>query len=115
MTLCLNFLIWNNFFTNSLLEIFHLFLIIFFRYREANPDAAKDEMDNPEEWYESDSQRELGQIFSGQSKMFDSLREIQKKLDEIVGRQERSLGLLSAVQTNQGTSIICNQFYRDRD
>jgi len=59
-------------------------------------------MDNPEEWYESDSQRELGQIFSGQSKMFDSLREIQKKLDEIVGRQERSLGLLSAVQTNQG-------------
>merc|ERR1711928_299522 len=71
-------------------------------YREANPDAAKDEMDNPEEWYESDSQRELGQIFSGQSKMFDSLREIQKKLDEIVGRQERSLGLLSAVQTNQG-------------
>jgi len=72
-------------------------------YREANPDAAKDnDMDNPEEWFETDSQRELGQIFSGQSKMFDSLREIQKKLDEIVGRQERSLGLLSAVQTNQG-------------
>jgi len=72
-------------------------------YREANPDAVKhQDVDNLEDWYETDSQRELGQIFSGQSKMFDSLREMQSKLDEIVGRQERALGLLSSVQTNQG-------------
>jgi len=58
-------------------------------------------MANPEEWYETDSQRELGQIFSGQSKMFDALRDIQRKMDEIVGRQERTLGLMSAIQSNQ--------------
>lgn len=95
------FKLWSFYF----LLIFGQFFVL--RYREANPDAAKDnDMDNPEEWFETDSQRELGQIFSGQSKMFDSLREIQKKLDEIVGRQERSLGLLSAVQTNQGNSML---------
>lgn len=71
-------------------------------YRQANPDAAKSEMENPEEWFETDSQRELGQIFAGQSKMFDALRDIQRKMDEIVGRQERTLSLMSTINTNQG-------------
>lgn len=69
-------------------------------YRQQNPEAAK-QMENPEEWFETDSQRELGQIFAGQSKMFDALRDIQRKMDEIVGRQERTLGLISTIQTNQ--------------
>lgn len=30
--------------------------------------------------------------------MFDVLRELNKKLDEVVGRQERTMSLLSAVQ-----------------
>lgn len=71
-------------------------------YRQSNPDAAKtDEQGNPEEWFETDSQRELGMIFAGQSKMFDALRDIQRKMDEIVGRQERTLGLMSTIQSNQ--------------
>ena len=61
-------------------------------------------MANPEDWFESESQRELGQIFAGQSKMFDALRDIQRKMDEIVGRQERTLGLISTIQSNPGTS-----------
>ncbi len=73
------------------------------RYRQANPDAAKTGEENPEEWFETDSQRELGQIFSGQSKMFDALRDIQRKMDDIVGRQERTISLMSAIQSNQGT------------
>ena len=77
------------------------------RYRQANPDAAK-ENDNPEEWFETDSQRELGQIFSGQSKMFDALRDIQRKMDEIVGRQERTLSLISTIQTNQSNFLYDN-------
>lgn len=63
-------------------------------------------MENPEEWFETDSQRELGQIFAGQSKMFDALRDIQRKMDEIVGRQERTLGLISTIQTNQGIFVL---------
>jgi len=51
-------------------------------------------MENPEEWFETDNQRELGQIFAGQSKMFDALRDIQRKMDDLVGRQERTLSLI---------------------
>lgn len=79
------------------------------RYRQSNPEAAKTgEAENPEEWFETDSQRELGQIFAGQSKMFDALRDIQRKMDDIVGRQERTISLVTAMQQNQGsaTSVI---------
>lgn len=71
-------------------------------YRQSNPNEANrgEEMANPEDWFESESQRELGQIFAGQSKMFDALRDIQRKMDEIVGRQERTLGLISTIQSN---------------
>ncbi len=90
--MCLSFFICN----------FIVLFLLYLSYRQTNPEASRhDEMANPEEWYETDSQRELGQIFSGQSKMFDALRDIQRKMDEIVGRQERTLGLMSAIQSNQ--------------
>lgn len=57
-----------------------------------------------EEYYESESQRELRQIFNGQSQMFDALRELHRKLDEIVGRQERALSLIS--QIGQGGKLL---------
>ena len=38
--------------------------------------------------------------------MFDVLRDIQRKMDEIVGRQERTLGLIGTVQMNQGAGRI---------
>jgi len=63
-------------------------------------------MANPEDWFESESQRELGQIFAGQSKMFEALRDIKRKMDEIVGRQERTLGLISTIQSNPGKFTI---------
>lgn len=75
------------------------------RYLEANPNAPRPGQENPEEWFETDNQRELNQIFAGQSKMFDALRDIQRKMDEIVGRQERTLGLMSSVQSNQGEPL----------
>lgn len=72
-------------------------------YRKEHPDEVaakhKDEFD---EWYESDNQRELRQIFQGQSSMFDSIRELNRKLDEVVGRQERTLSLLSSVSSVAG-------------
>ncbi|PSN52985.1 Protein ERGIC-53 [Blattella germanica] len=67
-------------------------------YRREHPEAATKDKDNEfEEWFESDNQRELRQIFTGQSQMFETLRELHRKLDEVVGRQERTLSLLSSV------------------
>ena len=36
----------------------------------------------------------------GQSAMNDVLRELHRKMDEIIGRQERSLSVLTAIQVN---------------
>jgi len=37
--------------------------------------------------------------------MFDALRELHRKLDEIVGRQERTLGLVSQIGQG-GKSLV---------
>uniref|UniRef100_A0A1W7RAJ5 Protein ERGIC-53 n=1 Tax=Hadrurus spadix TaxID=141984 RepID=A0A1W7RAJ5_9SCOR len=73
-------------------------------YRKQHPDEAqKREMEyNPEEAYESFQQRELQQIFHGQSQIFEAMKSLNRKLDEIIGRQERSLSMLSAVQLGGG-------------
>lgn len=68
-------------------------------YRKEHPDEQKD-ADNLEDWFESDNQRELRQIWQAQSATTEVLRELSKKLDEVIGRQERTLGLLS-VSGNQ--------------
>jgi len=73
-------------------------------YRRENPELArqKELEEKPEEWFESDAQRELQQIFLGQGKIFDVLRELDRKMIEIIGRQERALSILSAVQVGAG-------------
>lgn len=58
----------------------------------------KDMEYNPEDAYENFQQRELTQIFQGQSQIFEAMKSLNRKLDEIIGRQERSLSMLSAVQ-----------------
>ncbi|KAL6268432.1 hypothetical protein P5V15_001568 [Pogonomyrmex californicus] len=67
-------------------------------YHKEHPEMQKVDYED----FESENQRELRQIFNGQSQIFDGLRELHKKLDEIVGRQERTLGLIS--QIGQGQS-----------
>ncbi|XP_047109883.1 protein ERGIC-53-like [Schistocerca piceifrons] len=68
-------------------------------YRREHPDAVKDRDQFSDEWFESDSQRELRQIFAGQSKMSEMIHELSRKLDEVVGRQERVMSLLSGIST----------------
>lgn len=63
-------------------------------YRKEHPDQVKEHTEF-DDWFESDNQRELRQIFQGQSQMFDTMRELNRKLDEIVGKQERTLSLVS--------------------
>ncbi|GAB0092585.1 Protein ERGIC-53 [Sergentomyia squamirostris] len=62
-------------------------------YRREHPDAAP--KDDPEDWFESDNQRELRQIWQAQSQMTDVIKDLSRKMDEVIGRQERTLGLLS--------------------
>ncbi|XP_053982255.1 protein ERGIC-53 [Hylaeus volcanicus] len=66
-------------------------------YRRDHPDEHR-QKEEFEEYFENDNQRELRQIFDGQSQMFDALRELHNKLDEILGRQERTLSLVSQAQ-----------------
>jgi lectin, mannose-binding 1 len=66
-------------------------------YKDQHPEENKEDL---EDWFESDNQRELRQIWQAQSTTTEVLRELSKKLDEVIGRQERTLGLLS-VSGNQ--------------
>lgn len=63
-------------------------------YRKEHPEEKKDE--DLDDWFETDNQRELRQIYQSQKQMVDHLRDLSRKMDEVVGRQERTLGLLSA-------------------
>lgn len=71
-------------------------------YRKEHPDQHKDP--DLDDWFETDGQRELRQIFQGQSQMFDTLRDVNKKLDEVVGRQERTMSLIS--QQSGGVPMV---------
>uniref|UniRef100_A0A1B6D2N9 L-type lectin-like domain-containing protein n=1 Tax=Clastoptera arizonana TaxID=38151 RepID=A0A1B6D2N9_9HEMI len=70
-------------------------------YRKEHPDAkeTKDPDSEYEEWYESDNVRELRQIYAAHSQMMDHVRILSQKLDEVVGRQERTLSMLSGIQS----------------
>ncbi|XP_055385282.1 protein ERGIC-53 [Condylostylus longicornis] len=72
-------------------------------YRREHPDEHKDE--EFDEWFESDNQRELRQIFQVQSHISDSVKDLSRKMDEVIGRQERTLGLLSAQPQIQGQQV----------
>lgn len=72
-------------------------------YRKEHPDQyRKNEFENFD-YFETENQRELRQIFNGQSQMFDALREILRKLDEMIGKQERTLSLVA--QVGQGGHV----------
>ncbi|CAG2103244.1 unnamed protein product [Medioppia subpectinata] len=70
-------------------------------YLIAHPEEAKrlqNEGNAAEDEYDFGT-RELKQIFEGQSQVFEAVKHLNRKLDEIVGRQERVLSMLSAVQS----------------
>lgn len=82
-------------------------MLLFSTHPDERPP--KEEFD---EWFETDNQRELRQIFSGQSQMFDALKELNRKLDEVVGRQERTLSLIAQVQVGGQYSLnLCTFFF----
>ncbi|XP_064465180.1 protein ERGIC-53-like [Ornithodoros turicata] len=70
-------------------------------YRKLHPEeAARREMEHgPDQQYDTQQQRELRQIFETQNHMFEGVKAVHRKLDEILGRQERTLSLVSTIQT----------------
>lgn len=69
-------------------------------YRKEHPDEKKpDEFDD---WFETDNQRELRQIWQSQTHMSDLLKDLSRKVDEVIGRQERTMSLLSINAQQQG-------------
>ncbi|KAM3956239.1 lectin, mannose binding protein ergic53 [Aphomia sociella] len=74
-------------------------------YKKEHPDEMRDKDGEFDDWFESDGQRELRQIFQGQSQMHDVLRDMNKKIDEVIGKQMNSLSMLTAVYSHaQGSA-----------
>jgi len=61
---------------------------------KAKAKAGEDDWEN---WF-TDQEKELQQIFQGQSQIREILTNLHKKMDEVVGRQERSLSILGVLQ-----------------
>ncbi|XP_072937803.1 protein ERGIC-53 [Epargyreus clarus] len=66
-------------------------------YRKEHPDEVRDKDGEFDDWFESDGQRELRQIFQGLGVIQDVMRDLHKKVDEVIGKQTNSMSLLSAV------------------
>lgn len=63
-------------------------------YRKTHPEEKKP-ADDIDSWFETDDQRELRRIYESQNHMNDILKDLSRKMDEVIGRQERTMGLLS--------------------
>lgn len=74
-------------------------------YHKEHPELEKKTPEDFDEWYETDNQRELRQVWSAQTQMTDVLRDLSRKVDEVIGRQERTLGLLSTNAGGAGGAI----------
>lgn len=78
-------------------------------YQKEHPDERKEDS---EDGYETDNQRELRQIYESHKQMLNSIRYISQKMDDVVGKQERTLSWLStdanAVQSQPG--VAGNEF-----
>lgn len=79
-------------------------------YLKAHPDEAKKlKQNDPESEYDTLGEREFQQILSAQGEVHDILRSLNHKLDEILGKQERSLSMMSALQTGAYQQAHPNQ------
>ncbi|KAK7096012.1 protein ERGIC-53-like isoform X2 [Littorina saxatilis] len=70
-------------------------------YQKENPDKAFDPYNIPDDkLYESESNREMRQIFDGQMGIQNTVREVSRKLDELLGRQELVLAKVSSLPSS---------------
>ena len=60
---------------------------------------------NADHEYETLGEKELQQIFDGQSQMYEALKTLNRKLDEILGRQERTLSMIGTVGVGTAAGV----------
>ena len=77
-------------------------------YLKAHPDEARKLELESEKAVDADfdfSVKELRQIFDGQSEVYEHVKLMSRKLDEIIGRQERALSMISNLHSIGGGAI----------
>lgn len=77
------------------------------QWAKENPDQVKPDTDEWDSWF-SEQDKELQQIFQGQSEMKNHLLELTRKMDDIIRRQERTMSIIG-VSVNKSTCkhIFC--------
>ncbi|XP_070537352.1 protein ERGIC-53-like [Ptychodera flava] len=68
-------------------------------FRKAHPDKVRKDYEE----YEDVSSRDLRLIYEGQNNIHINIRDLNRKLDEIIGRQERTLSLMTGLQQGGGS------------
>ena len=66
------------------------------KWAEENPDQVKPDTDEWDSWF-SEQDKELQQIFQGQSEMKNHLLELTRKMDDIIRRQERTMSMIGVI------------------
>jgi len=72
-------------------------------WAKEHPDQVKDVKDD-DVWadlFMDDATKELKQIFEGQSAMAETVKALHNKMDQILGRQEQALSMLTQVQNQR--------------
>ena len=70
------------------------YTVIIFLNHQLKVKSDDDDWDN---WMD-ESQKELQNIFQGQSAMKEILTDLHRKMDDIISRQERAFNAISAIQ-----------------
>jgi len=71
-------------------------------FRKEHPEKQVEE-DQEDKYFEDQGARELKQIFEGQNVISTHVRDLHRKLDEVIGRQERTLSQISLMGQQTGS------------
>ena len=66
------------------------------QWAKEHPDEVKPDEDEWDNWY-SESEKELQQIFQGQSAMKEIMNELDRKMNDIISRQEQAQQSISSL------------------
>ncbi|KAK6184877.1 hypothetical protein SNE40_007239 [Patella caerulea] len=70
-------------------------------FQKQHPDKVRQDEFDDDKYFESQNERELKMIFDGQNNIHGTLKDLNRKLDELIGRQELVLSRVSAGQPVQ--------------
>uniref|UniRef100_A0A0B7AV64 L-type lectin-like domain-containing protein n=1 Tax=Arion vulgaris TaxID=1028688 RepID=A0A0B7AV64_9EUPU len=71
-------------------------------YRKEHPDQKDDYQDTDDQWFQSQNEKEMKQIFDGQNVINIALKELNLKLDQLIGKQEIVISRVNSLPVGQG-------------